>query len=91
MGKDDAVKYWEIIADELSKDGWSWGCSSQIDQTGRTIFTADAHRPDGRRFLVHADEKLGAFLELQKQTAAQPPMVGKTGVASSAVTDRHRN
>jgi hypothetical protein len=20
------VKYWEIIADNLSKAGWSWGC-----------------------------------------------------------------
>jgi hypothetical protein len=22
----DSVKYWEIIADNLSKAGWSWGC-----------------------------------------------------------------
>jgi hypothetical protein len=26
------VKYWEIVADKLSKAGWSWGCSSQIDR-----------------------------------------------------------
>jgi hypothetical protein len=24
------VKYWEIIADKLSKTGWSWGCVSAI-------------------------------------------------------------
>ena len=24
------VKYWEIIADNLSKAGWSWGCVSAI-------------------------------------------------------------
>jgi hypothetical protein len=24
------VKYWEIIADNLSKAGWSWGCASAI-------------------------------------------------------------
>jgi hypothetical protein len=24
------VKYWEIIADNLSKDGWSWGCVSAL-------------------------------------------------------------
>jgi len=24
-------KYWEIIADNLSKAGWSWGCVSAID------------------------------------------------------------
>jgi hypothetical protein len=42
----------------------SWGCSSQIDSTGRVIFTADAYAPDGRRFTVLADERLTAFLEL---------------------------
>jgi hypothetical protein len=26
----------------------------------------DAHRDDGKRFVVHADEKLTAFLELER-------------------------
>jgi len=26
---------------------------------------ADAHSDDGRRFIVHADEKLSAFVELE--------------------------
>jgi len=47
--------------------GWSWDYSSQLTSSGQTIFTADAHR-DGKRLIVHADEKLSAFLELQKQT-----------------------
>ena len=55
------MKYWEIIADNLSKAGWSWGCVSAIDSQGRTIWIADAHRGDGKRFVVHADEKLTAF------------------------------
>jgi hypothetical protein len=55
------------IADNLSKAGWSWGCVSAIDSNGRTIWIADAHRGDGRCFIVHADEKLGAFLELERQ------------------------
>jgi hypothetical protein len=38
------MKYWEIIADNLSKAGWSWGCVSAIDSSGRTIWIADAHR-----------------------------------------------
>jgi hypothetical protein len=59
------AKYWEIIADNLSKAGWSWGCVSAIDSNGRTIWIADAHRDDGKRFVVRADEKLTAFLELQ--------------------------
>ena len=29
-------KYWEIIADNLSKAGWSWGCVSAVDSNGRT-------------------------------------------------------
>jgi hypothetical protein len=30
---------------------------------GRTIWIADAHCGDGKRFVVHADEKLTAFLK----------------------------
>ncbi len=57
------MKSWEIIADNLSKAGWSWGCISAIDSNGRTIWIADAHRGDGKRLVVHADEKLTAFVE----------------------------
>ena len=35
------------------------------DSNGRTIWTGDAHRDDGKRFVVHADEKLTAFVELE--------------------------
>jgi hypothetical protein len=59
------VNYWEIIADNLSKAGWSWGCVSAVDSKGRTIWIADAHRDDGKRFVVCADEKLTALLELE--------------------------
>jgi hypothetical protein len=62
------MKYWEIIADNLRKGGWSWGCSSQIDSTGRVLFTADAYNGDGRRFIILSDEKLSAFLELERVT-----------------------
>jgi hypothetical protein len=70
------VKYWrarqrrKITADNLSKAGWSWGCVSAIDSNGRTIWIADAHRDDGKRFVVHADEKLTAFLELESAIRA---------------------
>ena len=57
------MKYWETMADNLSKAGWSWACVSAVDSRGRTIFIADAHRDDGKRFVVRADEKLMAFLE----------------------------
>jgi hypothetical protein len=56
------------MPDNLSASGWSWGCVSAIDSNGRTIFVADAHRDNGKRFIVTADEKLTAFLELQRVT-----------------------
>jgi hypothetical protein len=43
----------------------SSGCLSAEDYNGPTIFVADAHRGDGRRFVVRVNEKLTAFLELQ--------------------------
>ena len=59
------MKYWEIIANNLSKAGWSLGWVSAVNREGRTIWIADAHRGDGRRFIVRADEMLAAFVELQ--------------------------
>jgi hypothetical protein len=31
------VKYWEIIADNLRRAGWSWGYVSAIDSNVRTL------------------------------------------------------
>ena len=39
---------------------------SGVDSEGRTIWLVDAHRDDGKRFVVRADEKLTAFLELER-------------------------
>jgi hypothetical protein len=38
---------------------------SALDCEGRTTWIVDAHRDDGKRFIVQADEKLTAFLELE--------------------------
>jgi hypothetical protein len=65
------MRYWEMIADNLSKAGWSWGCVATVDRDGRTIFVADAHRDDEKRFVVHADEKVTAFLELERAICLQ--------------------
>jgi hypothetical protein len=35
---------------------------------GRTIWIVDAHRDDGKRYVVRADEKLTAFLKLESPT-----------------------
>ena len=70
ISKTAIVKYWKIIADNLSKAGWSWGCVSAIDSNGRTIWIADAHRDNGKRFVVRTDENLTAFLELEAAVRA---------------------
>ena len=57
-----------FIADNLKKAGWSLGYVSAIDSRGRTSWIADAHRDDGKRFVVRAEEKLTAFLELERVT-----------------------
>jgi len=41
---------------------------SAVDLEGRTIRIADAHRDDGKHFAVRAEEKLTAFLELERVT-----------------------
>jgi hypothetical protein len=64
-------RYWQIIADKLSKAGWSWGCVATVDARGRTIWIAHAHRGDGKGFVARADEKLTAFLELELQLAVK--------------------
>lgn len=59
------MKYWEIIIDNFCKADWSWGCVAAVDSYGGTIFVANAHRGDGKGFIVRSDEKLTAFLELE--------------------------
>lgn len=55
----------KIVVDNLSKAGWSLGWVAALDCEGRTIRIVDARHDDGKRFLVHADEKLTALLELE--------------------------
>jgi hypothetical protein len=87
-------KYWEIIADNLSKAGWSWGCVSALDPAGRTIWIADAHRDDGKRFVVRADEKLTAFVELEAACAggksASQAVAGQGGKCGSTLAHHLR-
>ena len=62
------MKYWEIIADRLSKAGWRCGCISSTDHEGRQFWVVAAEREDAGRFIVHADEELIAFMELESVT-----------------------
>ena len=48
-----------------------------MDRNGRTIFVADVHR-DGQRFVVRADEKLTAFMELESAIRSNVPSESKS-------------
>jgi hypothetical protein len=45
---------WEVVADNLKKRDWSLGWVSAVDCQGRTIWIVDAHRDEGKRFVVRA-------------------------------------
>ena len=57
-----------LIAENLSKAGFSWGCSSETDSSGRVLYTADAYSRDGRRFIVLSEDRLSAIKELERGT-----------------------
>jgi hypothetical protein len=67
-GQNRSVQYWEVVSDKLSKAGWSLGWVSAVDSEGRMLWIVDAHRDDGKRFVVRSDEILTAFLELERIT-----------------------
>ena len=57
------MKYWEIIADNLSAAGRTWGYCSAVTSHG-WHWVVDAHGW-GRRYIVESDDLLTAFLELE--------------------------
>jgi hypothetical protein len=56
-----------------------FGYVSALDREGRTIWIVDAHRDDGKRFVVHADELLTAFVELEAAIRQLPGACLTTG------------
>jgi hypothetical protein len=42
------MQYWEIVADKLSRAGWSWGQCSAVRKNGWR-WIVDAHKGDGKR------------------------------------------
>jgi hypothetical protein len=57
-----------IIINKIIKTGFSVGWASALDDYRRTVWMVDAHR-GGKRFVVRADEKLTAFVELEGRFA----------------------
>ena len=60
------MKYWEMIADRLHAEGWSYGIAEHFTKHG-LLFCVDAHR-DGKRFIVKADDLLTAFSFARERT-----------------------
>jgi hypothetical protein len=59
---DDASRL-VIVADKLSAAGRSWGYCSTVTRDGWR-WIVDAYR-EGRRYIIHSDELLSAFLEVE--------------------------
>ena len=69
------MKYWEIIAEKLTAEGWSRGITRAYDTQAGEVFIVDAHHSetDGR-FIVKSDELLTAFVELEQVTKGVLPL-----------------
>ena len=72
-----AREYWENVADNLSKAGWSLGRISAVDSRGRRSGLL-TRMGAGKRYIVRADEKLTVFLE------------GESAIAKDQHSNRHR-
>jgi hypothetical protein len=57
---------------------------------GRRIWIADAHRGDGKRFVVHAEEKLTAFIELELAAPSRPKIDMEALAASAYIRSQCR-
>ena len=60
------MRCWENIAEDLSKAAWSGGWVTAVTREGREIWIVDADRDDGQGFIARLDDKLTAFLELER-------------------------
>ena len=50
------------------------------DSNGRTIWIVDAHRDNGKRLIVRADEELTAFVGLESATSRSRSLEKRTSV-----------
>ena len=71
------MKDWEIIIQNLRNAGWNCGCMATSDGKRRRIWVVAAERSDAGRFIVHADEKLSAFIERKRRLALAVSLLDK--------------
>jgi hypothetical protein len=58
------------MIENLRNAGCNCGCMTTTDGKGRLIWVVAAERKDAGRFIVRAEEKLIAFLELESTVRA---------------------
>jgi len=63
------MDYWKVIADEMKAEGWSVGWNT-VATANVVLWSAEANRGDGNRYIARAEELSVAMLELQKMTRA---------------------
>jgi hypothetical protein len=61
------IKCWKSSQTGSARPVGVWTGFPAVGSSGRTISIVDAHRGDGARFTVRAEEKLTAFVELERQ------------------------
>jgi hypothetical protein len=61
------MKYWELIAGGISKVRWGLGYVLAVDSEGERSGLLTHIAATGKRFVVHSEEKLTAFVELESQ------------------------
>jgi len=76
------VKYWEIIIQNLVNAGWNCGSMVATDGKGRPIRVVAAERSDAGRLIVHANQELPAFLELESAIQSDRVAPKGSGVTS---------
>jgi hypothetical protein len=58
------VKQWETVGEKLRQAGWTWSYVRFV-RNGQYIDRIDAHRGDGKRYIIWSDDRLRAFAELE--------------------------
>jgi len=59
------MKCWQIIIENFRNAGRNCGCISSTDRKRRQFWVVAAEREDAGRFIVHTQDLLTRYLELQ--------------------------
>jgi hypothetical protein len=81
---DDGVAIYPPVLARVKRAWIHLATASEIGWLVSGRFVVDAHRDDGKRYVVRSDEKLTAFLEAEKVTRDSPQTAVKVAIAAKA-------